>query len=111
MVERARAVADAVLFEGYALYPYRPSSKKNVSRWQFGVVAPRSFAEDDGGDPWWMEAQCLIEGTGEPRVRGELRFLRLRRRQVLAPEPVDSIEIEGRLLLSWDEGELHEVHV
>ena len=30
-------VADAVLYEGYLLYPYRPSSVKNRSRWSSGV--------------------------------------------------------------------------
>ena len=37
---RARAVADAVLYEGYLLYPYRANSRKNQSRWQFGVLGP-----------------------------------------------------------------------
>ena len=39
-LELARAVADAVLYEGYLLYPYRASSAKNRSRWQFGVLGP-----------------------------------------------------------------------
>ncbi|MGH9072785.1 MAG: hypothetical protein ACRDZQ_01495, partial [Acidimicrobiales bacterium] len=38
---RARLVADAVLYEGYVLYPYRASAQKNQARWQFGVLAPR----------------------------------------------------------------------
>jgi len=29
----ARKVADAVLFEGYVLYPYRASAAKNRIRW------------------------------------------------------------------------------
>ena len=32
----ARSVADAVLYEGYVLYPYRASAQKNQLRWQFG---------------------------------------------------------------------------
>src|SRR5690348_5913716 len=44
----ARAVADAVLYEGYLLYPYRRSSPKNRVRWQFGVLAPRSWIEARG---------------------------------------------------------------
>ncbi len=39
-IERARAVADAVLYEGYVLYPYRASARKNQVRWQFGVLVP-----------------------------------------------------------------------
>jgi len=30
--EQARAVADAVLYEGYRLYPYHATSGKNQSR-------------------------------------------------------------------------------
>jgi hypothetical protein len=115
-LEQARAVADAVLFEGYALYPYRRSSRKNLSRWQFGVLAPQAFSELDGGDPSWLEAQILVECDGERGISGMLRFLRLRRRQVYAaPGPgepmrgVDSVEVGGHLLLTWDEGEVHEV--
>jgi hypothetical protein len=37
---RARAIADAVLYEGYLLYPYRASAGKNQCRWQFGVLGP-----------------------------------------------------------------------
>src|SRR5256885_5195153 len=45
--EDARKVADAVLFEGYVLYPYRASAAKNRVRWQFGVVAPRAWSTAD----------------------------------------------------------------
>ena len=39
-VEHARKVADAVLYEGYLLYPYRRSAQKNRTRFQFGVLMP-----------------------------------------------------------------------
>jgi hypothetical protein len=106
----ARAVADAVLFEGYALYPYRPSSPKNQLRWQFGVLAPRGFSEGGGGDPWWQETQILVElaadpavagAGGPPRVDGQLRFLQLARR---AAEP----GVPGGAL-PWDEGDKQEI--
>jgi hypothetical protein len=89
--DRVRTVADAVLFEGYALYPYRPSSKKNASRWQFGVLVPREAAESGSCDPCWLETQCLVEGT-EGRVEGKLRFLQAKRRS-----------------REWDEGEVREI--
>ena len=43
-LDQVRAVADAVLYEGYLLYPYRASSAKNQSRWQFGVLGPPGAA-------------------------------------------------------------------
>ena len=39
--EQAQRVADAVLWEGYVLYPYRASAAKNQVRWQYGVLTPR----------------------------------------------------------------------
>jgi len=40
----ARQVADAVLYEGYLLYPYRASARKNQIRWQWGVLVPLAYA-------------------------------------------------------------------
>ncbi len=59
--ERARKIADAVLYEGYILYPYRASSRKNQLRWQFGVLAPRAWSEAGGCEEWWRQTQCLVE--------------------------------------------------
>jgi hypothetical protein len=106
-------VADAVLFEGYALYPYRASAGKNQLRWQFGVLLPRTASETLGCDPWWTETQCLIaSSTGEPpAVEGRVRFLRLERRQLQAldGEPLASLELDDQLLVSWDEGHVCEL--
>ena len=46
----ARTVADAVLYEGYVLYPYRASARKNQLRWQFGVLAPPAYAAAEGSE-------------------------------------------------------------
>ena len=45
-----RAIADAVLYEGYLLYPYRATSAKNQARWQFGVLGPPGAASAGVGD-------------------------------------------------------------
>ena len=99
-LDDAMTVADAVLFEGYALYPYRASSAKNRYRWQFGVLAPRAWSEGGGGDPWWQETQCLLAPADRPvRLQGLLRFMRLCRR-----EGGSSAQV-----VPWDEGELQKV--
>ena len=36
--EAAEKIANAVLYEGYLLYPYRLSAIKNQKRWTFGEV-------------------------------------------------------------------------
>ena len=67
-------IAKAVLYEGYLLYPYRPSSVKNQQRWNFGVLCPRPYSEaQDGTEAWSMQTECLLEGSSltslEVRVR------------------------------------------
>jgi hypothetical protein len=50
VTDRARLVADAVLYEGYLLWPYRRSALKNQQRWTFGGVYPEAhgaLAPDD----------------------------------------------------------------
>jgi hypothetical protein len=74
--DAARRIADAVMYEGYVLYPYRPSSAKNQYRWQFGIVAPRAWSEN-GGDPWEMQTECLVEPYGPASVDITIRFLQV----------------------------------
>ena len=42
-------IVKAVLYEGYMLYPYRPSSLKNRQRFNFGVIYPCAYSEAQGG--------------------------------------------------------------
>jgi hypothetical protein len=86
-------IADAVLYEGYVLYPYRASSSKNRCRWQFGVLAPRS--SHDEGEPWFSQTECVIDARTPapdrppPRLSLRARFLRPHRTGTgwLAGEP------------------------
>src|SRR6185295_16116868 len=75
---RARKIADAVLYEGYVLYPYRASARKNQMRWQFGVLAPRRWSDAGGCEKWWMQTECLLEASLSRRIGGKLRFLQVR---------------------------------
>jgi hypothetical protein len=69
-------IANAVLYEGYMLYPYRPSSVKNRQRWNFGVVYPRNYSEaQQGTDPWYTRTECLVKGSAETGITVKVRFL------------------------------------
>ncbi|MGI9074006.1 MAG: hypothetical protein ACR2JB_22425 [Bryobacteraceae bacterium] len=58
--QRVEEIANAVLYEGYLLYPYRASAVKNRQRWNFGILYPRAFAEAQrGADRWNMQTECL----------------------------------------------------
>ncbi len=104
---RARAVADAVLYEGYLLYPYRANSEKNQSRWQFGVLGPPGAVDAGIGEDESLSAQFLIEhGHAITLV---VRFLQLQHRGAQRDtgdgrfQPVDELTTDSGSLLSWDE--------
>lgn len=113
----AAAVADAVLYEGYLLYPYRRSSQKNRVRFQFGVLMPKScFAGADpeptvagSAESWYQETQTLVEpGRGSSTVTVRARFLQLQRRTVERTGPsgwqeTDRIDAGGESYLPFDE--------
>ena len=46
-----RKIADAVLYEGYILWPYRRSATKNQRRWTFGGAYPPSHSRVPPDDP------------------------------------------------------------
>jgi hypothetical protein len=106
--QRARKLADSVLLEGYVLYPYRASSTKNRFRWSFGVLAPRAWSEGGGCEEWWLETQCLVEPGA--RVDGRLRFLHARTRLLEDAQghSVEQLDVDGKLYLPWEEGEIRE---
>ena len=72
-LDEVGAVADAVLFEGYLLYPYRASAQKNRLRWQFGVLTPSS----DGTEPTRSRTEVLLEPKPDCRLR--IRLPKVRR--------------------------------
>jgi hypothetical protein len=100
MTDVVRQLADAVLYEGHVLWPYRRSSLKNRQRWTFGGVYPAVYARSSS-DRSAVQVECLVEGA-EPSVDVEVRFLHVVQRQAARGEelaPVD--ELAG--FLSWDE--------
>jgi hypothetical protein len=105
--DRARAVADAVLYEGYLLYPYRGTSSKNQSRWQFGVLGPPGAADTGLGEDDSLAAQFLIDGA--QAITLVVRFLQLQRRRAEREisgggfEPVDQLITSSGSWLTWDE--------
>ena len=106
----ARQIADAVLYEGYVLYPYRASAAKNQLRWQFGVIGPSGAAGSGAtADPSSMQVECAIRARPSSTVQVRVRFLRVQSRIVEAGSPPDgftpvsSLEVDDQLVSSWDE--------
>ena len=71
-------IAGAVLYEGYLLYPYRASALKNQQRWNFGVLYPRAYAEQQSGaDAWRSQTECLVRAGSDAKLSVRVRFLQL----------------------------------
>ena len=118
-------IAKAVLYEGYMLYPYRPSSVKNQQRWNFGVLCPRSYSEaQNGSEAWSMQTECLVEGSSMTGIEVRVRFLQLVKRSIgeltmplsgapsgETPEvrPVEKLAVNGRVYQPWQEAIEREV--
>jgi hypothetical protein len=88
-LDPARGIADAVLYEGYILYPYRASAQKNQSRWQFGVAMSRGYSAVDPSERSFLQTECVFEHTGQPTVEVVVRFLQVQRRTRAGQPPWD----------------------
>jgi hydrogenase maturation protease len=106
-------IANAVLYEGYLLYPYRPSVK-NRQRWTFGGLYPPSYSKAQGGmDPCLMQTECLLQAdqAGEPSLNVRVRFLQLQVRRVdEGHSPGSAGKVPGRPSV-WQEAAEREVEV
>jgi hypothetical protein len=112
-------IVKTVLYEGYMLYPYRPSSVKNRQRFNFGVVYPRAYSAAQGGtDAWTMQTECLVQGNNQTQCLVRVRFLRMVARSIaklLMPvsdlstvidvsiETVERLEVNDNVFQPWQE--------
>ncbi|WP_328613430.1 hypothetical protein OHS18_32475 [Amycolatopsis sp. NBC_00355] len=104
VLEQARAVGDAVLYEGYLLYPYRASAGKNKVRWQWGVLMPPSYASADIGEHASARVECLLEPLAHTILHVKLRFLQAQARLVHnGGRFVDTATVDGVEYTTWDE--------
>jgi hypothetical protein len=116
-LDAAKKIAEAVLYEGYLLWPYRRSARKNQQRWTFGGVYPREYSVARGeDDPWIMQTQCLLQGDEGSSIEVGVRFLHVVERKVAkktgeAPEFVDELRVGGERYLAWDEAAEREIAV
>ncbi len=96
--DRARKIADAVLYEGYILYPYRKSAIKNRHRFNFGLVEP-------GAE---FKTEVIARGSD---FGVTFRFLQLQQRQIVDGfgRQVERLETADGIFESWDEAVDHEV--
>jgi hydrogenase maturation protease len=119
-------IANAVLYEGYILYPYRPSVK-NRQRWTFGGLYPEAYCRAQrSGDSWSNQTECLVHGGPQTAFEALVRFLHLTDRrvgQLVSPptdapqgaEPsvrfVEALQLGDKHLHSWQEARERDVEL
>lgn len=121
-------IVNAVLYEGYILYPYRASSPKNQrERFTFGRVYPAAYSDaQKGTEPSQMQAQALVKTpeNNSTSLNISVRFLQPVRREIGALcssakewgagtearfNVVPTMEVDGQLFQSWHEAIEREV--
>lgn len=122
--EMVDKIVRAVLYEGYILYPYRPSVK-NSQRWTFGGIYPEGWGRvRDGFERCVMQTECLLEGGDDACIDVNVRFLQPIDRQAYQLDlpiaewdndrlpqmrPVASLRVAGTLYQSWQEATEREI--
>lgn len=125
LVER---IVNAVLYEGYILYPYRPSAVKNRQRFNFGALYPEAYSlAQRGTDAWSMQTEVLVLAGPSTALDVKARFLHLLSREVGVPvadcglriadcrdedfQIVESLEVGGQLYQTWQEAVERDVSI
>lgn len=90
MTAQLEELLAALLYEGYALYPYTPGSVKNATPTPFGIVYPADYPV--GHDHLRME--CVLEADPDAQLEASVRFLQAggaghsaAERRIELPEP------------------------
>ena len=116
-------IVEAVLYEGYILYPYRASAKKNRERFTFGRVYPEAyFHAQQGAEPCAVQTQCLMRRTpgATPRLHVHLRFLHPLLREVgqldgdltgIDYQVVPRLVVDGNIYQTWHEAVERDVEI
>ncbi len=104
----ARSIADAVLYEGYVLYPYRASARKNQLRWQFGVLVPPSYTAVEPSERSTMRTEVVVRAGDDPVVTVRVRCLQVQRRDIEAAaatgyRAATELDVDGTTWVPWDE--------
>ncbi len=126
-LELVEKIANAVLYEGYMLYPYRASSVKNQQRFNWGALLPKSYSEaEHGTEIYSMQTECIACGDEKTTLEIKIRFLHLTNREIGKSENpsnklpdegepnfqiVPSLEIKKQIFQTWQEAAEREINL
>lgn len=100
-------LVNALLYEGYLLYPYCPAVK-NTRRWTFGGLYPRAWSKLlRETEPFQFETQFVVVGDMSSRLRISVRFLHLMEHALdccnVRPDLLACDSGQGTAISSWQE--------
>lgn len=118
-LDLVKKIADAVLYEGYILYPYRASAVKNRQRFNWGVLTPQTYSEaQNGTERWQMQTEVLVLANKNTGINLKIRFLHLLEREIfefneLTDEnsKVGFLKVGEKIFQTWQEAIEREVNV
>jgi len=68
----------ALLYEGYALFPYKRTATKNMKPVPFGVVYPQHYNVHHPEAHSHLQTECIVKGNADVELEIKVRFLHLR---------------------------------
>lgn len=99
-------ITHTLLYEGYALFPYHRSAVKNQKPVPFGVVFPQHYNSYNEHAHSGIRAQCIVTGSEDPLVNISVRFLHLKKTELLERlvqgngihdfTPVTDLDVNGK---------------
>ncbi len=75
MCDPLEQLIDALLYEGYALYPYTAGATKNATPTPFGILYPPTYAAALPSTLERLELRCELRAPPEAVLSAEVRFL------------------------------------
>lgn len=70
-------ICNALLYEGYALFPYRRNALKNQKRFNFGVLSPKNWVEKQINEHYFQQTEILVLAENDVKLSFSTRFLKL----------------------------------
>jgi hypothetical protein len=106
MTDNVEELANSLLYEGYALYPYTPGATKNATPTPFGIVYPPVYAAECPGAFDHARLECVAEPAPGATLMATVHYLRatgqgheaVEHRVEIGPIPVgerDTAKLEG----------------
>ena len=72
-----KEITTTLLYEGYALYPYRSSALKNKTPIPFGLIYPQQYARHNKYLNSNSQTECLLRASADAKLDITVRFLQL----------------------------------